>query len=113
MIESTIDHDDLVFGYSIKERTGFDIYGINTNLLGQNIKIKAGETRKIYVEFDANFGARLYSVSVSLHTGNTHMENNYQWIDLAATFSVVNTDKIEFVGVNYMTPDVKISVLED
>lgn len=108
-IESTIDHEDLVFGFSIKERTGLDIYGINTNLLGNNIKIKKGEKRKIYVDMDANLGVGLYSISVSLHTGNTHLENNYQWIDLAATFSVVNTDKVEFVGVNYMTPVIKIT----
>lgn len=108
-IESTIDHEDLVFGFSIKERTGLDIYGINTNLLGNNIKIKKGEKIKIYVDMDANLGVGLYSISVSLHTGNTHLENNYQWIDLAATFSVVNTDKVEFVGVNYMTPVIKIT----
>lgn len=108
-IESTIDHNDLVFGFSIKERTGLDIYGINTNLLGNNIKIKKEEVKKIIVEIDANLGVGLYSISVSLHTGNTHLENNYQWIDLAATFSVVNTDKVEFVGVNYMTPGIKIT----
>lgn len=108
-IESTIDHNDLVFGFSIKERTGIDIYGINTNLLDNNIKIKKDEVKKICVEIDANLGVGLYSISVSLHTGNTHLENNYQWIDLAATFSVVNTDKVEFVGVNYMTPGIKIT----
>lgn len=103
-IESKIDTDDLVFGILIKERTGVDVYGINTFLCGESLSMGKGEQKRLEAVFDANIGPGIYSVSVALHTGRNHLQDNFHWIDLAITFSVVNVGKNDFIGVTYLEP---------
>jgi FkbM family methyltransferase len=46
-------------------------------------------------------GVGSYSIHTSLVRNFNHIEKNYQWIDGALVFEVINKDKIEFVGCSW------------
>jgi lipopolysaccharide transport system ATP-binding protein len=104
---------ELVLGYVIKDRLGQPIYGTNTHHLGNKlIQLKAGAQIKYRFSFPANLGVGSYSVSVALHTADTHIAKNFEWRDLAVVFNMVNVDKGNFVGVAWLPPVMECSLLE-
>jgi lipopolysaccharide transport system ATP-binding protein len=106
-VAATIER--LVAGYMIKDRLGQAIFGINTFQLGEVlVDLKAGEIVRFRFRFNANFGTGNFSIAAALHGDATHVAQNFEWRDLAVTFSVVNTDHPEFVGVAWMPPALEI-----
>lgn len=103
------DLDSLVFGYQIKNRFSQIIYGTNSFHLNQDLKnIKKGDKFEFIFEFLANFGVGSFSISVAIHSQANHLQNNYEWIDNAIVFSIVNTTKPEFIGLAYIEPKFKM-----
>lgn len=89
----------LTVGFMIKDRLGQPVFGTNTHYLGLHIEnCAAGQTRRCNFSVPVNLGVGSYSVAVALHSGDTHVVKNYEWRDLAALFSVVNSNKPESVG---------------
>ncbi|CAB1371087.1 ABC transporter ATP-binding protein [Denitratisoma oestradiolicum] len=94
---------DLVLGMLIKDRTGYDIYGINTHQrphlppLGD----RPGQPRTLDFRIPAlNLGAGSYSVTVALHSHADHLHDNYDWWERALVFQIVpNHRHGHFVGV--------------
>lgn len=102
------DIPELVVGYAIKDRLGQTVFGTNTHHLGCSLQdLRAGELINYGFNFPANLGVGSYSVSVALHTMDTHINCNYEWRDLALVFNVVNTSKKEFVGLSWLPLDVE------
>ena len=96
---------ELVLGYVIKDRLGQPVYGTNTHHLNDKLEQVPGGSRLTYrFTFPANLGVGSYSISVALHTADTHVSQNYEWRDLAVVFSVINADKQSFVGVGWLPP---------
>lgn len=93
------DINSLVLGCGIKDRLGQMMFGTNTFYKKQIIKSpKKGDIYKYNVSFMANLGVGSYSIHASLVEGRDHIEKNFNWIDGALVFTVVNFDKNEFVG---------------
>lgn len=93
------DINALVLGCGIKDRLGQMMFGTNTLHTKQSIEQpRALETYIFEVSFSANLGVGSYSLHCSLVEGHSHVEKNFQWIDRALMFSVINVDKYEFVG---------------
>ena len=91
--------ETLVLGCGIKDRLGQMMFGTNTYHTGQRLEnLKAGQTQVFTMHFDANLGPGSYSVHASLVSDDTHLNNNFQWVDRALIFEVINTDKPLFVG---------------
>lgn len=102
------DLPELVFGYLIKDRLGQPVFGTNTHHLGVEIKdLKKNNFLTLVFSFAANIGLGSYSVSTALHVADTHLVANYEWRDLALIFNVVNLNRDEFIGVNWMPPQVE------
>ncbi|UEP28663.1 MULTISPECIES: ABC transporter ATP-binding protein [unclassified Burkholderia] len=100
---------DLVMGFMIKDRLGQTVFGTNTHNLKSEIgDVAAGANATVDFEFPANIGPGSYSVAVALHTGSTHMQNNFEWRDHALTFSMVNGKESEFVGMTWMPTQAKV-----
>lgn len=96
---------ELVLGYVIKDRLGQPVYGTNTHHLNDKLEQVLARSRLTYrFTFPANLGVGSYSISVALHTADTHVSQNYEWRDLAVVFSVINADKQSFVGVSWLPP---------
>ena len=101
----------LVLGYIIKDRLGAAIYGTNTHYTQQALTaVAAGVTIDFSIFFAMNVGAGTYSVSTALVSSETHLENNYEWRDLALIFTVANLDKPSFVGTAWVPPRIVLSV---
>jgi lipopolysaccharide transport system ATP-binding protein len=94
---------DLVLGFMIKDKLGQPIFGTNTYYLNQVIEpAEGGKMYSFSIEFPANLGPGSYSIAVALHSQENHLTRNYEWRDLAVVFSVVNADKANFVGTNWL-----------
>jgi lipopolysaccharide transport system ATP-binding protein len=91
--------DILVLGCGIKDRLGQMMFGTNTFFTDQIIReTNRGDVFIFEVCFRVNLGPGSYSVQAALVRERSHIEKNYQWIDRALMFSVINADKYEFVG---------------
>ncbi len=101
--------EKLVFGYGIKDRLGQVIFGVNTDITGQVLNdILADSKVRFNVKFPMNLGAGTYSIQTALVSTDTHLDNNYEWRDLALIFNVVNINKPNFSGVAWI--DSRISI---
>lgn len=101
--------DSLVFGYGIKDRLGQVMYGTNTWHTQQIIKQpKYDDEYLIKINFTANLGVGSYSLQTALVDRDTHLTNNYEWIDMALLFNVVNVDKVKFEGCLWCEPKILI-----
>jgi len=97
---------ELVLGYLIKDRLGQPIYGTNTHHLGLPLKeIEANERVTYQFSFPANIGEGSYSVTIALHSSDTHLAANYIWKDRSILFSVINIDRKFFAGVAWLPPE--------
>ncbi len=102
----------LVMGYMIKDRLGQAVFGINTHLTGQvQEHLMEGERLCYDFAFPANLGPGSYSISISLSSTQTHLQNNYEWRDLALVFTVVNTRHHQFAGCAWLEPGITIRKL--
>lgn len=91
--------DRLVLGYAIKDRLGQVMYGSNTELENKIIENISSEVSIYFdVSLDLILGVGSYSIAVALTSSRNHLENNYEWRDLALTFNIVNLSKKEFSG---------------
>jgi len=99
----------LVMGYGIKDRLGQDMYGTNTWFTEQVIKNPSINSEyRFIISFPINLGVGSYSIVVALHEGDTHLSANYDWVDLALVFNVVNVGKKQFSGCNWLEPKIVV-----
>ena len=102
------DLPELVVGYMIKDRIGQTIFGTNTHHLKQPLlALTKGQAVEIKATFAANLGAGSYNVSISLHASDTHLEQNYHWLDYALVFEINNAYEPFFIGTNYLMPSIQ------
>ena len=103
------DLTDLVFGYMIRDRLGQPVFGTNTHHLNIDLgSLKSGEKIDLSFSFRANLGLGSYAVTTALHMAETHVVKNFEWRDLALVFTIVNVNRQQFVGVNWLPPQVEL-----
>lgn len=103
--------DRLVMGYQIKDRLGQIIYGTNTHFLKHPLhNLLPGQHVCFKLSFDANLGEGSYSITVALHESENHLQHNYDWLDQAVVFQVINIDKVSFVGSAWIPPTLEITL---
>lgn len=102
------DISSLVLGYAIKDRLGQTMYGTNTWHTKQIINFpKENDKYQFTLTFPANLGVGTYSIVIALTNSDTHLNENYEWRDLALIFDVVNLNKTYFVGSAWNEPKIK------
>lgn len=107
-VNSSIDH--LVFGYMIRDRLGQAVFGTNTHHTQQVCSgLRKDDEVEFRIQFDMNLGPGSYSISVALHSSESHVANNYQWRDLAYVFTVANLDLTPFVGMAWLNPTIDVT----
>lgn len=104
-----VDVPRLVLGYMIRDRTGHVVWGTNTWHTKQSIsELKAGEIVEFYMRFDCNIGPGSYSISPALVSGDTHLEDNFDWYDNVIVFDVLNNKYDFFIGSSYIPAEFEI-----
>jgi lipopolysaccharide transport system ATP-binding protein len=96
---------ELTVGILIRDKFGQDIFGTNTFHMNQSMQMEQDGRCEVSFFFEEfNLGPGKYSVSVSLHTGDTHVNECYQWVDRIKTFEVINGDDFIFIGISRLKP---------
>ncbi|HLT26814.1 MAG TPA: ABC transporter ATP-binding protein [Zeimonas sp.] len=94
---------DLSVGFMLKDRTGQDVFGTNTWLRGELVDLgdSPGTPRKLRIRIpELNIGPGSYSLTLALHSGASHLQDNFDWWDNAEVFQVVpGSGGKHFLGV--------------
>lgn len=99
----------LVLGYMIKDRLGQAVFGTNTHYTEQAQEaVEAGEYLDYRIRFTAALGCGGYSIATALVSSETHLVNNYEWRELALTFTVNNVSRPGFVGMSWIPPRIEV-----
>ncbi|MDE2606457.1 MAG: ABC transporter ATP-binding protein [Burkholderiales bacterium] len=95
--------DRMVLGYVIKDRLGQPMFGTNTEHLDcVATGVLAGEVLTYAFTFEADLGEGTYSVSTAIADTASHLSRNFEWLDLALVFQVVNLSHSPFVGSAFL-----------
>jgi len=93
------DIERLVLGYMIRDKQGHVVWGTNTWHTRQiQEQVVAGEQLVFDMEFVCSLGPGSYSVSPALVSCDTHLNDNYEWVDNLLVFDVVNLAQDFFIG---------------
>jgi lipopolysaccharide transport system ATP-binding protein len=108
-VKANSDIPTLIFGYLIKDRLGQPVYGLNTSDSGNIVRnVKLGDRWEYHIKFSTNLGPGSYSIAIALTPSESHATENYEWIDRALLFTVVNQSKNNFAGCAWL--DAKLTV---
>ncbi len=87
-------------GILIKDRLGNEVFGVNTNIRGIALPaIEAGGALTVDFTGPMNLGTGLYSITAALHSGPSHTETCYDWIERAEAFQILPSAAEPFIGV--------------
>ena len=99
---------ELTVGFLLRDRIGNDIFGTNTYHLKVPLSVKAGQAFAVNFEMPSlRLGVGHYSVSVALHTHDTHVQNNFDWWDQALVLQVIPGKHPQFIGTCHLTVTAK------
>lgn len=102
--------EQLVVGVLIKNRFGQEIYGINSDRLKCNVYSPTPGSRYLAVfSVNMNIGVGNYVVGVALSGDDSHIVANYQWVDGAYVFQMLNKDRENFIGACWLDADLTIN----
>ena len=90
-------------GILIRDRLGNDVFGTNTYYLPvESYAMDDGERIAVTFDLTLNLGYGNYSLSVAVHSRDSHVEDNYDWIDQAVVFQMIPNNSHRFVGTAYL-----------
>ena len=105
---------DLTVGILIRDRLGSDIFGTNNALMDQTIdSVQKDEEFMVTYKFHLNLGPNLYALTVAAHTQETHIIENFDWINNISTFKVVPSSDLRFLGYCRLLPEFAWSKIGD
>jgi lipopolysaccharide transport system ATP-binding protein len=89
----------LSVGFLVRDRFGQDIFGTNTALLREQAHFSSRGLTTCRFLLPANFAPGKYSVTVALHTDESHVHECHHWWDAAAGFEVSGFAVAPFSGL--------------
>lgn len=93
---------ELSVGILIRDRFGQDVFGTNTALLRKEARFSAGNRVDCRFSLPLNFAPGKYTVTVALHSDDTHVHDCQHWWDAAATFEIAGYSDVPFSGLCYV-----------
>lgn len=104
-LEASISEDlpSLVLGFMLRDKQGHIVWGSNTWHTRQVQRdVGVGERVLFHLDFTCALGPGSYSISPALVSTETHMVDNFEWVDNLIVFDVMNADKTTFIGSNWL-----------
>jgi lipopolysaccharide transport system ATP-binding protein len=99
----------LVLGYMIRDKQGNIIWGTNTWHTRQiQEDLANGETVVFSLTFTCTLGPGSYSVTPALVSSDTHLVDNYEWVDNLLVFDVINVDRPVFAGSTWLNATMSV-----
>jgi lipopolysaccharide transport system ATP-binding protein len=100
---------DLTIGLSIRDRMGYEMFGINNKCLGIPIDDLSLGLHKISYKMDCMLGPNIYTVSLAAHPGDNHIGECYDWFNEALVFRVIPDQDVKFVGACFLPTELSLS----
>lgn len=107
LIFSKIDIDNMTIGIMIRDRFGQDIYGTNTFHQAVTIDFKKDKEYSCQYRMPLNIGTGKYSITVAVHSEDTHLEHCSHWLDYAEDFEIAGVIGNMFIGICKLEPEIK------
>ena len=96
-------------GILIRDRLGNDVFGTNSFHLEVDKEIyRAGENIEATFTLPLNLGCGNYSLCVAIHSGDTHLQDNYDWWDQCLAFQVIPGNSFSFIGLASLPVELKM-----
>lgn len=92
-------------GILIRDRFGQDIFGTNTHHLGRQVDLEAGKSYRASFPVRLDLGVGMYTLTVAIHTADTHLTDCHHWFDNIAGFEIAGTTGTYFIGLVRLAPD--------
>jgi lipopolysaccharide transport system ATP-binding protein len=102
-IQFTTTIEAPTIGILIRDRVGNDVFGTNSfHVAPIQGTYEPGE--EVAAEFDVplNLGAGTYTVTVAVHSGASHLVDNYDWWDKVIGFQIVPGPEPLFIGSTWL-----------
>lgn len=101
---------DPTVGFLIRDRVGNDIFGTNTHHHKIEISdIEVGQQIETTFDTELFLGPGEYSLTLAVHDGPDHLENNYDWFDRLIVFSILPDARPFFSGTTALPASVSVS----
>lgn len=108
------DIEALVCGFMLKDTLGQPRFGTNTAMHHKILRnVQINKNISYCFEFPLNIGEGNYSISTSFIGDKTHIEQNYEWVELAVVFQVINACTYPFSGYTWLPNKVNISFIKN
>jgi len=91
--------DNMTIGLLIRDRFGQDVFGTNSHYLGASINVKQSQQYQANFEVKMDIAPGKYSVTLALHSQESHIDDCYHWVDNEVTFEVAGVVGYQFSGV--------------
>lgn len=102
-IECESDQDAaLTVGILLRDRFGQDVFGTNTALLEMPVRFERGARATCRFSLPLNFAPGKYTLTVAIHSDETHVHDCQHWWDAAATFEIAGFLHTPFSGLCYV-----------
>lgn len=98
-IISKINIENMTIGIRIKDKFGQDIYGTNTYHYKKSINFKENINYECIYTMPLNIGVGKYSISMAIHSQDTHLENCSHFIEDACSFEIAGIKGEFFMGL--------------
>ena len=93
----------LVMGLMIRDQHGHIVWGSNTWHTQQVLQdVRRDTVVEVDIAFTCTLGPGSYAITVALTSSESHMSDNFEWIDNLMVFDVVNVDRPYFVGSTWL-----------
>ncbi|WP_141058497.1 ABC transporter ATP-binding protein [Stenotrophomonas rhizophila] len=103
------DIPSLVLGFMLRDKQGHVVWGSNTWHSSQvQTDLASGERVVFSLDFTCRLGPGSYSVSPALVSTETHLVDNFEWVDNLIVFDVLNTGVSPFIGSNWLDADFSV-----
>lgn len=89
----------ITVGILVRDRFGQDIYGVNTEYLGNVLELQPGQQQTVRFALNLNLGPGKYTLTAALHSQDHHLEACYHWADGLLSFEVAGFRGPRFVGL--------------
>ena len=108
---SKINISNMTVGIRIKDKYGQDIFGTNTFHYNRKLEFKNNQKYICIYKMPLNIGLGKYSISMAIHSNDTHLEYCSHFIEDACEFEIAGIKENFFIGLCRLTPEIIVKEL--
>jgi lipopolysaccharide transport system ATP-binding protein len=98
-LRANVPLEALSVGFMIRDRFGQDIFGTNSFLLGEPLRLNSGERCQTRFTLPLNLAPGKYTLTLALHSQDNHLEHCYHWCDNLVRFEIAGSHLPLFSGI--------------